>query len=245
MFWNFLDNWRKTAGMAKEDIYKNQAVIVLLALTCCALWGSAFPCVKIGYEMFNINGTGSQILFAGCRFFLAGIFALGLSGVMQHGFVKIKISSVPYITGQGILQTTLQYIFFYIGMANTTGSKGSVINASNAFFSIITAHFFLKDEKINIKKILGCITGFIGVILVNIKPGGFGIGFSFYGEGMILLCSAAYGISSVTLKKISERESPAAITAYQLLFGGAVLVITGLCLGGRVEVLQALLGLFL
>ena len=52
---------------------------------------------------------------------------------------------------------------------------------------------------------------------------------------MILLCSAAYGISSVTLKKISERESPAAITAYQLLFGGAVLVITGLCLGGRVE----------
>lgn len=120
-------------------------------------------------------------------------------------------------------------------MANTTGSKGSVINASNAFFSIITAHFFLKDEKINIRKVVGCITGFTGVILVNIKPGGLGMGFSFQGEGMILLCSAAYGISSVTLKKISERESPAAITAYQLLLGGAVLIITGLLLGGRIE----------
>ncbi len=154
---------------------------------------------------------------------------------MQKGFIKIKASSVPYIAGQGILQTTLQYIFFYIGMANTTGSKGSVINASNAFFSIITAHFFLKDEKINIRKVAGCITGFAGVILVNIKPGGFGMGFSFQGEGMILLCSAAYGISSVTLKKISERESPAAITAYQLLLGGAVLLVTGLLLGGRIE----------
>ncbi len=223
------------AGKNKEDIYRNQAVIVFLALTCCALWGSAFPCVKIGYEMLDIEDTGSQILFAGCRFFLAGIFALVISGIMQKGFIKIKASSVPYIAGQGILQTTLQYIFFYIGMANTTGSKGSVINASNAFFSIITAHFFLKDEKINIRKVAGCITGFAGVILVNIKPGGFGMGFSFQGEGMILLCSAAYGISSVTLKKISERESPAAITAYQLLLGGAVLLVTGLLLGGRIE----------
>ena len=223
------------AGKNKEDIYRNQAVIVFLALTCCALWGSAFPCVKIGYEMLDINDTGSQILFAGCRFFLAGIFALVISGIMQKGFIKIKASSVPYIAGQGILQTTLQYIFFYIGMANTTGSKGSVINASNAFFSIITAHFFLKDEKINIRKVAGCITGFAGVILVNIKPGGFGMGFSFQGEGMILLCLAAYGISSVTLKKISERESTAAITAYQLLLGGAVLLVTGLLLGGRIE----------
>lgn len=235
MLWSFLDNCKKMAGKNKEDIYRNQAVIVFLALTCCALWGSAFPCVKIGYEMLDINDTGSQILFAGCRFFLAGIFALVISGIMQKGFIKIKASSVPYIAGQGILQTTLQYIFFYIGMANTTGSKGSVINASNAFFSIITAHFFLKDEKINIRKVAGCITGFAGVILVNIKPGGFGMGFSFQGEGMILLCSAAYGISSVTLKKISERESPAAITAYQLLLGGAVLLVTGLLLGGRIE----------
>ena len=234
MFLNFLGNLQKMQRQGKEKIYRNQAVIVMLALTCCALWGSAFPCVKIGYELFNIEGTGSQILFAGCRFFLAGIMALALTGIMQHGFVKIKISSVPYIIGQGMLQTTLQYIFFYIGMANTTGSKGSVINASNAFFSIITAHFFLKGEKINIRKITGCFIGFIGVILVNIKPGGFGMGFSFQGEGMILLCSAAYGISSVTLKKVSERESPAAITAYQLLSGGAVLVITGLLLGGRI-----------
>ena len=177
MLWNFLDNFQKMAGKDKESIYRNQIIIVFLALTCCAIWGSAFPCVKIGYEMLDIKGTGSQILFAGCRFFLAGIFALVISGIMQKGFIKIKASSVPYIIGQGILQTTLQYIFFYIGMANTTGSKGSVINASNAFFSIITAHFFLKGEKINIKKVVGCTIGFIGVILVNIKPGGLGMGF--------------------------------------------------------------------
>lgn len=219
----------------KERLFKNPAIIVILALICCALWGSAFPCVKAGYSMFAISGAGSQILFAGYRFFLAGILALIFTSFMQCRFVTIKTSSIPYIAGQGILQTTLQYVFFYIGMAHTTGSKGSVINASNAFFSFITAHFLFKDEKITLKKMAGCITGFAGVVLVNLKPGGMGLGFTLEGEGMILLCSAAYGISSVTLKKISGRESSAVITAYQLLFGGAVLIITGLLAGGSVH----------
>ena len=45
-------------------------IVAALALLCCALWGSAFPCVKVGYQMLSIERTGSQLLFAGCRFFL-------------------------------------------------------------------------------------------------------------------------------------------------------------------------------
>ena len=50
-------------------------VVCLLAMVCCLLWGSAFPCMKIGYRLFSIpaDSTGSQILFAGYRFTLAGI----------------------------------------------------------------------------------------------------------------------------------------------------------------------------
>lgn len=53
-------------------------VVITLALICCALWGSAFPCIKIGYQMFSIGGndTASQILFAGIRFLLAGLMVI-------------------------------------------------------------------------------------------------------------------------------------------------------------------------
>ena len=34
----------------REKLFKNPAVIALLALICCALWGSAFPCVKAEYK---------------------------------------------------------------------------------------------------------------------------------------------------------------------------------------------------
>lgn len=218
-----------------ESFYKDTKVRCILALMCCALWGSAFPCVKTGYEWFHIESAGSQVLFAGYRFFMAGVFTFLLSCILEKKFITMKKSSVPYVFAQGILQTTIQYVCFYIGLAHTTGAKGSVINASNAFFTIIVAHFVLKSEKMTWKKAMGCLIGFAGVVVINLAPGAWGSGFSFMGEGLVLLCALSYGTSSVTLKMISDRENPTTITAYQLLFGGAVLIAVGLATGGSVH----------
>ena len=82
------------------------------------------------------------------------VFTFLLGCVLEKRIITMKRSSVPYVFGQGILQTTIQYVCFYIGLAHTTGAKGSVINASNAFFSIIAAHFLMKSEKLTFKKIV-------------------------------------------------------------------------------------------
>lgn len=217
-----------------ERFYQNTVTRTILALMCCALWGSAFPCVKIGYQLFHIENAGSQILFAGYRFFMAGVFTFLLGCILERRIITMKKASIPYVFGQGILQTTLQYVCFYIGLAHTTGAKGSVINASNAFFSIIAAHFLMKSEKLTWKKIAGCLVGFAGIIIINLEPGAWGSDFSFLGEGMVLVCACSYGLSSVTLKMISDKEKPVTITAYQLLFGGAVLILLGVVSGGSV-----------
>lgn len=218
----------------KKNIFTQPKAIVFLALFTCFLWGSAFPAIKKGYIAFHIEDTGSQILFAGYRFFLAGILTLILVSILEKKLVTIKLSSAPSILLQGILQTTLQYVCFYIGLSNTTATKGSIINGANVFFSIIAAHIMMKSEKLSMQKIIGCIIGFAGVIAVNLNGDGFAGGFAMKGEGMILLCCAAYGVSSVTLKLFSDKESPNAITAYQLLFGGAILIAIGWALDGQV-----------
>ncbi len=170
----------------------------------------------------------------GIVFFLAGVFTFLLGCILERRIITMKKASIPYVFGQGILQTTLQYVCFYIGLAHTTGAKGSVINASNAFFSIIAAHFLMKSEKLTWKKIAGCLVGFAGIIIINLEPGAWGSDFSFLGEGMVLVCACSYGLSSVTLKMISDKEKPVTITAYQLLFGGAVLILLGVVSGGSV-----------
>ena len=217
-----------------EEKLQKPMMVCLLALLCCALWGSAFPCVKIGYELLHIQDIGSQILFAGYRFFLAGIFTFVIGSVMERKLLTVKRASVKYVAAQGVLQTAMQYFFFYVGLANTTGAKGSVINASNAFISIIAAAVLIRTEKITWKKAVGCAIGFAGVIVINLSPGAWGDGFHLLGEGMIFMSALCYGISSVTLKMISDRESPVTITAYQLLIGGAILVISGIVSGGSV-----------
>lgn len=219
-----------------ERTLQKPAVRGLLALLCCALWGSAFPCVKTGYEWLHIETTGSQILFAGYRFFLAGVLTFIMGSVMERRILRMKKSSVPYVLRQGLMQTTLQYVFFYIGMANTTGTKGSVINASNAFISILAAPLLIKGEKLTWKQGVGCAVGFLGVIIINLEPGAWGDGFSFGGEGMVLICTVFYGISTVIMKKISHLESAMTITAYQLLFGGFILTVIGFAAGGRIAV---------
>lgn len=217
-----------------ERTLQKPAVRGLLALLCCALWGSAFPCVKTGYEWLHIETTGSQILFAGYRFFLAGVLTFIMGSVMERRILRMKKSSVPYVLRQGLMQTTLQYVFFYIGMANTTGTKGSVINASNAFISILAAPLLIKGEKLTWKQGVGCAVGFLGVIIINLEPGAWGDGFSFGGEGMVLICTVFYGISTVIMKKISHLESAMTITAYQLLFGGFIVTVIGFAAGGRI-----------
>lgn len=98
------------------------------------------------------------------------------------------------------------------------------------------------------RKALGCAIGFAGIVIVNLGGDGFGGGVAFMGEGMVLLCSVAYGVSSVTLKMISHRETPGAITAYQLLFGSVILIAMGFCMGGQVTgftVMSSMLLLYL
>lgn len=219
-----------------EKKLQNPIVICVLALLCCALWGSAFPCIKIGYEWMEIEGIGSQILFAGYRFFLSGVLTFALGCLLERQILRMKRENFGVIFRQGVLQTTIQYVCFYIGLAHTTGAKGSIINASNAFVSIVAAHYMIRSERMTWKKGLGCILGLAGVVLVNLEPGGFGGGFRFLGEGMVLLCTIAYGVSTVLLKMISDRESPMTITAYQTLIGSALLIVIGWLLHGDVGV---------
>ena len=216
-----------------ERILKKPSVRCILALLCCALWGSAFPCIKIGYAWLDIQSAASQILFAGYRFFLAGLMTFGAACIFEKRLVTIKRESVPHVLGIGFLQTTVQYVCFYIGMSHVTGTKGSIINASSAFFSILLAHFIIKGEKIDWKKGTGCLIGFAGVVLINL--GGISGGFSLMGEGMIFICTAVYGACSVLMKLISHRASPMALTAWQLLFGGFLLVVIGIGAGGHIS----------
>ena len=223
----------------KEQFMTKTVVVWLGALLCCALWGSAFPCIKIGYQLFEIpsDATATQILFAGCRFTLAGILAIIIGSVLNHRILIPKQGSWGKITKLCMLQTVAQYLFFYIGLANTSGVKASIIEGVNVFISILVASLIFRQEKLTARKMLGCIIGFAGVILVNIT-GGIDMAFTFTGDGFIVLSTIAYAFSSVMIKRYSQEENPVTLSGYQFVLGGLIMVVCGLIMGGRLTVIS-------
>lgn len=220
-----------------RSLFARPWMVCILALICTFLWGSAFPCVKAGYHLFGISGddTGSQILFAGYRFTLAGVITGFISslGTKKIAFPKKEILGNVLVLG--LLQTTIQYVFFYIGMAHTTGVKGSILSAASSFFTIALAHFLVRGERMNARKGIGCTLGFIGVIIVNFSSDGMAGGFSLNGEGLMLISSLAYAASSIYVKGFAAKDNSFTITAYQLFAGGAALIVTGILMGGSLQ----------
>ena len=222
--------------MDKTKFYTNRKNIVFLAAICCALWGSAFPAVKIGYSMFNIPGEdiSTKLIFAGIRFAMAGIFVLISQVALGKKLFSFSKTDTKEFVVLGIIQTTLQYIFFYIGMAYTTGVRGSIINGTGTFFSIILAHFIYKNDKIDFNKIVGCIIGFLGVIVVNLDGSNLmETSFKFKGEGFIMLSALMLSISSIYSKKVTRNKDASIVTGYQLFIGGIILIVLGLVFGGN------------
>lgn len=139
-----------------QAFFTNKAAVPLLALVCTALWGTAFPVIKLSYKQFYIasQDIGAKLLFAGERFALAGLLVFLLALVLYRKPVTMKKRDIMPIVTLGLVQTTLQYVFSYIGVANTTGTKTSVITACSAFFAVLLAPLFFKATSFILKKYL-------------------------------------------------------------------------------------------
>ncbi|SDI00576.1 Permease of the drug/metabolite transporter (DMT) superfamily [Pseudobutyrivibrio sp. 49] len=230
--------------MENKNLIKNKIVVCFLAIVCCLLWGSAFPSIKIGYRLFEIDASDSmsQILFAGIRFFLAGILAIIFGSLLQKKVLYPKKESWRMVCTLSLFQTILQYFFFYMGLAHASGVKSSIINGMSTFFAILLACLVRKQERLTTNKVVGCVLGAVGVIIVSLAGGSIGEGFAINGEGFILVASVSYAISSVLIKEYSIIENPVTLSGYQFIIGGVVMMMVGLLAGGRLH-MTSLLGI--
>lgn len=227
--------------MRQENFMTKTVVVWLGAMLCCALWGSAFPCIKIGYQLFEIqsDAVATQILFAGLRFTLAGMIAILLGSLLNQKILLPKKESGAKIMKLSMLQTVIQYMFFYIGLAHTSGVRASIIEGVNVFIAILVASLIFRQEPLTTRKIIGSVIGFCGVVLVNLTGDIGAGGFRFTGDGFIVLSTVAYAFSSVYLKRYSKDEEPVVLSGYQFIIGGLIMIVCGFLFGGRLKVINA------
>ena len=220
----------------KRDFLSTIPGVLAAAVTANLLWGSAAPCIKLGYRYFGIAGEDvlSQILFAGVRFTLAGLLTILIGSLLRGKLLLPKRGSGGMILTLAMMQTVIQYTFFYIGLSHAPGFKGSIISPTSTFFALLIAALVFRQEKLTAKKLLGCLIGFAGVVVVSMN-GSAGGSVRLDGEGFLVLAAASYGCSSVLIKRYSTREDPVVLSGWQFLLGGALMTAAALIGGGRLH----------
>jgi drug/metabolite transporter (DMT)-like permease len=217
-----------------HPFFSRRKIVILIACLCCLLWGSAYPAIKIGYAQFSIatNDIASKMVFAGYRFLFAGLLLLGVAALMQRQQFALNWRQLRQVVTLGLTQTSLQYVFFYIGLAYTTGVKGSIVNSTGTFFSVLLAHFIYKNDRLSFNKFLGCLIGFAGVMVVNFNKDLLDLHFTLLGEGFVVIAAFILSAASIYGKKISQNMDSIILTGYQLAIGGLALALGGHLFGG-------------
>ena len=209
-----------------------------MAIFCSFLRGSAFPAIKLGYQLFNIesNNISAQLYFAGIRFLISGLLLVGFyylprkKGEKSQSLKSLNFDQWKKIVVLALIQTFFHYYFHYQGLSITSGAKASIINSLTVFFAFILSHFIFTNDQISLKKILGLVAGIIAVILVNWTPQ-LGYSFKFYGEGFLIIASFFASLGSVYSKRASNSVQPILLAGLQLFIGGTLLLIVSFFLG--------------
>lgn len=222
-------------ALKKKDTLSRPLVVALIAIFCTILWGSAAPAIKTGYRLMNIGNKdiASIILFAGCRFTIAGILVLATDVVRNRRLPSPKRSDWGRFVMLALTMTVGQYVFNFIGVANASSVNASILNGSGTLFSILLACLLFRRERVTIGKCVGCVLGFGGLALMNL--GGKASGVSFMGEGLMLIGAVCNGIAANQCAIYARKTDPVQLTGAQFLIGGLIMCAIGALAGGRME----------
>ncbi len=213
--------------------------MVVFALTAAIAWGWAFPLIKIGFSAFGITAdmTGSKMLFAGIRFAVAGLIVLSVARSSGRSFRTSRRMDWSFILTFALMNTTLHYFFFYVGMSHSEGSRAAILNSLSTFLVVLLACACFKSDKLTSRKIIGCTVGFCGILALNLggaESGQLVAGHSerWLGDGMIILNAICGACANLMTRGLSRRIDVFVGTGYSLTIGGLLLIIPGLAFGG-------------
>lgn len=222
----------------KTKLLTNKTFVISIALFCCALWGISTPIVKMGYAFTDASHVPSLLLWAGVQFMVSGFLTIFICSIFLRKFIFPKKENIKGVAIISLLQTVLQYSLIYIGLLHTTSVKGAILKSTDVFFVPLISSFLFRLEKLTAKKIISCIIGFSGIIIMNLN--GLSLNINLIGDGLVLLGIFSYSFSVIMTKLFAQKEDPITLCGYQMTLGGIIMTIVGVSLKGKVDFLDML-----
>lgn len=208
--------------MKKLNLHPFMYIVLVVVTTF--LMGSSFTVGKIGLNYV------SPLLLVGLRFTIAGLL---MAVLVRKKLKPVKLADWGRIFLIGLVQTAGVMGCIFLSLRTITAGESSILTFSNPLMVVIMGTIFL-GIRYRILQWIGAIVGFVGVFIT--------LGFQMQlTSGTLLGLGAAvsWSIGTILIKQWGSRFNVWVLTAYQMLFGGSILLLMGLTMESPLLVLNS------
>jgi drug/metabolite transporter (DMT)-like permease len=202
---------------------KGKALIAYLIV--CVFWGSTYLAIKVGV------GELPPFLFAGLRFFIAGVLLLVIARILGDPLPRRAIDwRILAIVGLFLLAGGNAFVVWAEQYTPSGVASVFVVTVAiwTAFFDAIIPG---GAGELNWRVIAGLLLGFLGTaLLVGASPAEI-LKADLRGPLALTFASCSWSLGSVYAKRHPTQVSPYMAASIQMIVGGAVVAIVGSVLG--------------
>jgi drug/metabolite transporter (DMT)-like permease len=166
------------------------------------------------------------------RFMTGGLILLPF-GIweIRSNHVKVTAKALAYFLLLGTVCIPVSMILFQMGVMNSNASTAAVIFCANPLFTMIFAHFFSENDKLNRGKATAAAIVLPGILMM-MRPWDTQPGDTLTGSVQMITSALTFGLYSALNARTIHKTGAFAQTSLNFILGALVLLIM-LLIGGR------------
>ena len=200
----------------------------LIFLLLGAIWSSSFMWIKVALQEV---GPITLVAFRASFGLLFGIVVI----LVQRVRWPRSLRTWSALLLLGLTNVAIPFFLISWGEQSIDSGVASILDATVPLFTIVLAHFLLKDDKMSISKVLGLLVGFGGVVVL-MSAEGTGSTSSIAGQAAVILASAFYAVSSILARKVTEDVPGILRSAVPLVSASMVMWVSTLIVESPVKI---------
>ena len=185
--------------------------VALFVMLLAFFWGCNIVAIKIG-----LRGV-PPLASAGIRFGIA-LPLIVVWAAMRGIRVVPKRRELPRLLVLGLV-FTVQIAFIVIGTNRTLAARASVFLNAYPVFVAFFSHWFVPNDRLTVRKIVGLIAATAGLLVVF--SGGFadGKGASIAGDLLVVLSGVLLAVLVIMINRLAQQTAPVRVTIGELTVG--------------------------
>jgi len=207
-------------------VKRDRALAYVAFAIVCIVWGTTYLAIRVAVRSIP------PLLLTGARFVIAG--------AILFAFARFRGEAIP--RAKTVIKELLLVGLLMIGIGNLSvawaeqwvpSGIAALLVATAPFWAALLERFQKDGERIDLRRAIGMLIGFLGVALL-VTPGGAGGAFDtrfVIGALAIQVGAITWQYGTIRGKRRLNEVSPLMSSAFQMLIGGSAVIIAGFAIG--------------